>query len=183
LAVDTTTVFRMHPELFDRREHLAGQTSALFDFPLLQYTQTVDDSKRLNTLNGPAIIISASGMAEAGRILHHLANHAGDHRNLILFVGFQAEHTLGRRIQEGADSIKVYGDMFPRRAEVETLTGYSAHADREGLRSWVRALGGPIRRAFVVHGEAGPALSMAQLLEAEGVGEVIVPRQGESFSL
>ena len=183
LAVDTTTVFRMHPELFDRREHLAGQTSALFDFPLLQYTQTVDDSKRLNTLNGPAIIISASGMAEAGRILHHLANHAGDHRNLILFVGFQAEHTLGRRIQDGADSIKVYGDMFPRRAEVETLTGYSAHADREGLRSWVRALGGPIRRAFVVHGEAGPALSMAQLLEAEGVGEVIVPRQGESFSL
>ena len=183
LAVDATTVFRMHPELFDRKERLAGETSALFDFPLLQYTQSVGDSKRLNALNGPAIIISASGMVEAGRILHHVANHGGDHRNMILLVGFQAEHTLGRRIQDGADQVKVFGDMYPLRAEVETLAGYSGHADRDGLRAWVRALGGPIRRAFVVHGEAGQAMAMGQLLEAEGVGEVIIPRHGEEFTL
>lgn len=183
LAVDATTVFRMHPEIFDRRERLAGSTNAIFQFPLVKYTHSVEESKALNTLNGPAIIISASGMVEAGRILHHIANHGSDHRNMILFVGFQAEHTLGRRIQEGAEQIKVFGEMIPRRAEVETLAGYSAHADRDGLRQWVRSLGGPIRRAFVVHGEAGQALAMAQLLEGEGIGEVIVPRHGESFTL
>ena len=183
LGVDATQVFRMHPEVFDRREQLVTQVEKVFDFPLVRYTHDVSESKALNTLNGPAIIIAASGMAESGRILHHLANHVGDHRNLVLFVGFQAEHTLGRRIQEGADPVKIFGELHPRRAEVETISGYSAHADRGGLRAWVRKVGGPIRRAFVVHGEAGPALRMAQILQEEGVGEVIVPKHGESFAL
>jgi metallo-beta-lactamase family protein len=183
LAVDATTVFRMHPEVFDRREYLVERTSEILDFPLAHYTRNVEESKRLNTLNGPAVIISASGMAETGRILHHLSNHIGDHRNLVLFVGFLAEHTLGRRIQEGQDPIKIFGDMFPVRAEVETLDGYSAHADKNELREWVRQLGGPVRRAFVVHGEPGPALAMAKLLEEEGVREVVVPRHGERFVL
>jgi metallo-beta-lactamase family protein len=183
LAVDATTVFRMHPEIFDRREYLVEQTNEILDFPLAHYTRNVEESKRLNTLNGPAVIISASGMAETGRILHHLSNHIGDHRNLVLFVGFLAEHTLGRRIQEGQDPIKIFGDMFPVRAEVETLDGYSAHADKNELREWVRQLGGPVRRAFVVHGEPGPALAMAKLLEEEGVREVVVPRHGERFVL
>ncbi len=183
LAVEATTVFRMHPEVFDRREHLVSQTSEILDFPLVHYTRDVEESKRLNSLNGPAVIISASGMAETGRILHHLSNHVGDHRNLVLFVGFLAEHTLGRRIQEGQDPIKIFGDMVPVRAEVETLDGYSAHADKDELREWVQQLGGPIRRAFVVHGEPGPALAMAKILEEEGVGEVIVPRHGERFEL
>src|SRR5262245_5441393 len=105
LAVDATTVFRLHPEVFDRREKLIDRNDPIFDFPLVSYIRDVEDSKRLNTLTGPAIIISASGMAESGRILHHLTNHLGDHRNCLLFVGFQAENTLGRRLQDGATEV------------------------------------------------------------------------------
>ena len=183
LAVDTTTVFRMHPEIFDRREQMLANTDRIFDFSLLQYIKAVEDSKRLNTLIGPAVIIAASGMVESGRILHHLANHIGNPKNCVLFVGFQAENTLGRRIQEGAKQVKIYGDTYDARAEVETIGGYSAHADRGELRKWVKALGGPVRRAFVVHGEPDPALAMAGILNQEGVGEVVVPKMGESFDL
>lgn len=183
LAVDATTVFRMHPEVFDRREKLLDRTDGIFDFPLVRYVRDVAESKRLNTLAGPAIIIAASGMAESGRILHHLSNHIGDPKNLVLFVGYQAEYTLGRRIQEGAPQVKIFGEMVPRRAEIETIGGYSAHADKHELRSWVKALGGPIKRAFVVHGESDPAQAMAQILKESGVAEVVVPKLGESFTL
>ena len=122
-------------------------------------------------------------MAESGRILHHLANGIGDHRNLILFVGFQAEHTLGRRIQSGEEIVRILGQDLPRRAEVETIGGYSAHADRTELRAWVRRLGGPIRRAFVVHGEAPALAAMAAILKEEGVREVIQPNHGQAFEL
>jgi len=183
LAVDVTAVFRLHPEIFDATEPLLENGGSVFDFPLLRYVRDVADSKRLNTLPGPAVIVAAAGMAESGRILHHLANHGGDRRNCILFVGFQAAATLGRRIQDGADTIKVFGQEFPRRAEVATISGYSAHADRSELRAWVRRLGGPIRRAYAVHGE-GPALeAMAEILREEGVREVVVPKHGESFDL
>ncbi|HEY9383409.1 MAG TPA: MBL fold metallo-hydrolase [Gemmatimonadales bacterium] len=183
LAVDATAVFRMHPEVFDRREQLLLNSDKIFDFPLLEYVKAVEDSKRLNTLNGPAIIIAASGMAESGRILHHLANHIGDSRNCVLFVGFQAEHTLGRRIQDGALQVKIFGELRDVRAEVESISGYSAHADRTELRAWVKALGGPVKRAFVVHGEAVAAAAMAEILKEEGIRDIIVPQLGESFDL
>lgn len=183
LAVEATAVFRMHPEIFDQRERLVEQDARLFDFRLVNYVRDVADSKALNSLNGPAIIIAASGMAESGRILHHLSNHMGDHRNCVLFVGFQAEHTLGRRIQEGRTPVKIFGEMVTRRCEVETISGYSAHADRDELRAWVRALGGPITRAFVVHGEAPALRAMADLLREEGVKEVHVPEQGDVYEL
>jgi metallo-beta-lactamase family protein len=183
LAVDATQVFRLHPDLFDRGEQMIEKTTALFDFPLVQYVRDVQDSKKLNTLNGPAVIIAASGMAESGRILHHLANRIGDHKTMVLFVGFQGENTLGRRIQEGQRAVKILGEQYQVRAQVETIGGYSAHADRNELRDWIRKLGGPIRRAFVVHGEAEPALAMAQILREEGVRQVQIPKQGESFEL
>lgn len=183
MAVDATAVFRLHPELFDRTERMIDTTTALFDFPLVRYVRDVEESKRLNSLPGPAVIISASGMAESGRILHHLANHLGDPRCLVLFVGFQAEHTLGRRIQEGQRTVRVFGEEVERRCEVETISGYSAHADRAGLRDWLRRLGGPVRRAFVVHGEAEALQAMAVLLSEEGVPRVHVPEPGQSFDL
>jgi metallo-beta-lactamase family protein len=183
LAIDITTVFRMHPEVFDRREQMIESTNDLFDFPLLRYVRDVADSKSLNGNHGPAVIIAASGMAETGRILHHLAHGIGDHRNLVLFVGFQAEHTLGRRIQDGQDVVRILGREYQRRAEVESITGYSAHADRTELRAWVRRLGGPIRRAFVVHGEPPALEAMAGILREEGVKDVRVPRHGESVDL
>ncbi len=183
LAVDATTVFRMHPEVFDRREKMLERSDRIFDFSLVKYVRDVADSKALNSINGPAIIIAASGMAESGRILHHLANNIGDHRNCVLFVGFQAEHTLGRRIQEGNDQVKIFGQMVARRAEIETIGGYSAHADRTELRTWIKALGGPVKRAFVVHGEPEAALAMAGILKECGVAQVDIPRFGESFVL
>jgi len=183
LAVDTTTVFRMHPEVFDDREHLVAESLPLFDFSLVRYVRDVSQSKALNQLQGPAIIIAASGMAESGRILHHLAAGIGDERNLVLIVGFQAEHTLGRRIQNGDEVVKIMGQDYQRRAEVETIGGYSAHADRAELRAWVRRLGGPIRRAFVVHGETPALAAMAAILREEGVREVIQPKHGEAFEL
>jgi metallo-beta-lactamase family protein len=183
LAIDMTTVFRMHPEVFDRRERMIETTNELFDFPLLRYVREVSESKALDANNGPAVIIAASGMAESGRILHHLAHGIGDHRNLVLFVGFQAEHTLGRRIQSGQEAVRILGQEYERRAEVESITGYSGHADRGELRSWVRRLGGPVRRAFVVHGEPGALEAMATILREEGVREVQVPKHGESFDL
>jgi metallo-beta-lactamase family protein len=183
LAVDITTVFRMHPDVFDQREHMVTEESRLFDFPLIRYVRKVEDSKALDTGAGPSVIIAASGMAESGRILHHLAHGIGDHRNLVLIVGFQAEHTLGRRIQDGANPVKVLGDEYPVRAEIETIGGYSAHADRGELLAWVRKLGGPIRRAFVVHGEPGPLEAMAKLLREAGVRDVRIPKHGETFDL
>jgi metallo-beta-lactamase family protein len=183
LAVDTTTVFRLHPEVFDQRERLVSAAPRLLDFSLVRYVRDVAESKALNELRGPAVVIAASGMAESGRILHHLANNVGDHRNLILLVGFQAEHTLGRRIQRGEPMVRILGQEYALRAEVETIGGYSAHADRQELRAWIRRLGGPVRRAFVVHGEAQGLGAMATILREEGVGEVVLPKHGEAFDL
>jgi metallo-beta-lactamase family protein len=122
-------------------------------------------------------------MAEAGRILHHLKKPIGDPKNCVLLVGFQAESTLGRRIKEGARQVKIFGEMYEARAEVQALEGYSAHAGRSELRAWVKRLGGQVKRAFVVHGEAGPAAGMAQILREEGVGQVTIPQLGESYEL
>lgn len=181
MAVDVTEVFRLHPQVLDRTEALARRTDTPFDFPLVRYVRDAEESKKLNGLVGPAVIIAASGMMESGRILHHLLNHAPDHRNCILVVGFQAEHTMGRRVVEGARTLKIFGEEVDRRAEVEVITGYSAHADRGELRRWVRALGGPVRRAFVVHGEDPARQAMADILREEGVAEVHLPAHGESF--
>ncbi|MDP9143187.1 MAG: MBL fold metallo-hydrolase [Actinomycetota bacterium] len=183
LAVNATEVFRMHPDIFDRREKLLEVITSIFDFPLVRYVRDVQESKALNTLQGPAVIIAASGMMEAGRILHHAKNHGTNHRNMLLFVGFQAEHTLGRKIQERKNPVKIYGDEIEITAEIETIGGYSAHADRNELRAWVRGLGGPIRRAFCVHGEPEQLQAMAGLLREEGVQDVVVPAHGETFTL
>ncbi|MFZ5624957.1 MAG: MBL fold metallo-hydrolase [Gemmatimonadota bacterium] len=183
LAVDATAVFRLHPEVFDRREELIQRGATLFDFPLVRYVRDAAESKALNGMPGPAIIIAASGMCESGRVLHHLANLVGDHRNLVLFVGFQAEHTLGRKLQERHQVVKILGEEYKVRAEIATLGGYSAHADKLELRGWVRALGGPIRQAFVVHAEPDAAEAMRDMLLDEGVQRVVMPRHGETFAL
>ena len=183
LAVNATEVFRMHPEIFDGREQFIEKTRALFDFPLVTYVRDVGESKALNTLNGPAVIIAASGMAEAGRILHHLKSGIGNHKNIVLFVGFQADHTLGRRIQDGASEVKIFGEMYPVAAEIETIGGYSAHADRAELRNWVRSIGGPVGRAFVVHGENPAREAMARILAEEGIKSVVLPDLGQGFDL
>jgi metallo-beta-lactamase family protein len=183
LAVEATAVFRLHPELFDDTEALIRSDSRLFDYHLVTYVRDVNESKQLNTLNGPAIIIAASGMAENGRITHHLANHCEDARNCILLVGFQGEGTLGRRMQDGQKDVRILGEPHHISADVATIDGYSAHAGRDELRRWVRELGGPIQRAFCVHGEPESLLAMQKILQEEGVKEVRVPKHGERFEI
>jgi metallo-beta-lactamase family protein len=171
LAIDATAVFAMHPELFDRHEDLIARVNDLFHFDLVHYTRDVNESKALNSQNGPMIIIAASGMAETGRILHHLAHGASDPRNTILIVGFQAEHTLGRRIVERRPMLKIFGEEVPLRARVEILNGYSAHADRGELTRWlgaVRATSKHIPPVWLVHGETDAQTALAASLRAVG---------------
>ena len=183
LAVNATDVFRLHPEAFDPSERLVRETDDLFRFPMVKYVRSVEESKALNGVRGPAIIIAASGMAESGRILHHLRNGIGDHRNLVLIVGFQASYTLGARLQAGANEVRIYGEMVPRRCEVATIGGYSGHADRNELRQWVVGLGETPRQAFTVHGETEQLQAMATLLRDLHVARVDVPRLGEAFEI
>ena len=183
LALEATDVFRMHPEIFDHGESTIEADARIFDHRMVRFVKSVDESKALNRIAGPAVIIAASGMVEAGRILHHLINHGDDPNNTILFVGFQAEHTLGRRIKDGRPPFRIFGEERQISAEVVSIDGYSAHADKDELRRWVRGLGGPIKRAFCVHGEPESLLAMQQILREEGIPQVDVPKHGEKFLL
>ena len=189
LAFNATAVFELHPEVFDRNEDLVRITNELFKFPLLRFTRDVSESKALNSAIGPMVIISASGMAEAGRILHHLAQGASDPRNTILIVGFQAEHTLGRRIVERRPVLKIYGDEVPLRADVQILNGYSAHGDRKELHRWLNAvrddgqrLGQSPPRVHLVHGEPEAQDAFATALRADGYS-VDAPNPGDVRSI
>jgi metallo-beta-lactamase family protein len=129
------------------------------------------------------IIISASGMCEAGRILHHLKNNIEDPRNTVLFVGFQAEHTLGRRILDGNEEVSIFGGKYRMRARIERIDGYSAHADRDELLSYIGQLNPQrIKRAFVVHGDAENALALEEALHEIGVRKTNVPHRGERIT-
>jgi metallo-beta-lactamase family protein len=185
LAIDATTVFASHPEVFDREEDLVQRVETLFEFEQVRYTRKVEESKQLNTMSGPMIIIAASGMAETGRIVHHLANGADDPRNTVLIVGFQAEHTTGRRIVERQPTIKLFGDEIPLRAEVQILNGYSAHADRTELLRWldgVRATSPALRNVHLVHGEPPAQDAFAQLLGEHGY-QARAPEPGTRVTL
>jgi metallo-beta-lactamase family protein len=185
LAVDATSVFEAHPECFDRSEEIVRRARELFRFGLLRYVRDVEDSKALNTLRGPLVIIAASGMAESGRILHHLRYGAPDPRNAIVIVGFQAEHTLGRRIVERQPLIKVFGEEVPLRAKVEVLEGYSAHADRIELTQWlaaVRERSPRLRSVYLVHGEPPAQEALASSLRAQGY-DVQIPAEGDRAAL
>jgi metallo-beta-lactamase family protein len=179
LAVDATSVFSMHPEVFDRTEGLVQMVQDLFRFELVHYTRDVADSKALNAQRGPMIIISPSGMAEVGRILHHLSNGASDQRNTILIVGFQAEHTLGRRIVERRPTIRIFGEDIPLRARIEILDGYSAHGDRTELTRWLDGVCVNQRApTYLVHGEPPAQEALAARLRHKGY-EIHIPAPGD----
>ena len=180
LAVDATSVFGMHPEIFDNTEGLVQKVRDLFRFELVHYTRDVAESKALNMQRGPMVVIAPSGMCEAGRVLHHLANGASDPRNTILIVGFQAEHTLGRRIVDRAPMLRIFGDEIPLRARVEVLNGYSAHADRRELHKWIDAVRGSGKAppVYLVHGEPAAQDTFAADLKAKGY-RVSTPSPGD----
>jgi metallo-beta-lactamase family protein len=186
LAVNVTEIFRLHPECYDRevRDFMEeGNHRDPFGFRRLTYVRSVEDSKELNFLREPAIIISASGMAEAGRILHHLKNNIEDARNTVLIVGWQAPDTLGRRLVERQSAVKIFGEEYRLRAQVRTINAFSAHADRQELLDYARRLNPErLQAAFVVHGEEASSLALAEGLTSLGIARVAVPRAGEEFT-
>jgi metallo-beta-lactamase family protein len=160
LATAATDIFVRHAELFDQGEpfvrRFRNHPEGTLEHSLVEFTESVEQSKEAMGRRGPMIVVAASGMVESGRILHHLMHGASDPRNTVLIVGFQAEHTLGRRIVEGRPAIKVFGEEIPLRARVEILNGYSAHADEDGLVHWleqVRRSSPRLRHTWLVHGE------------------------------
>ncbi len=186
LSVNVTEIFRHHPECYDRemREQLLAGRDPM-GFELVTYIRDVEKSKGLNTFKEPCIIISASGMCEAGRILHHLKNNIENPRNLVLIVGFQARHTLGRRLVEGRSKVKIFGEPYQLKAEVEVIDAFSAHADANDLMEFVQALNEQkrLKRVFVVHGEEKQSQALGERIRKELGLQVEVPVRGQSFTL
>jgi metallo-beta-lactamase family protein len=187
LATRTTEIYRLHPEVYDediREFLLSDDDSNPFGFGRLQYTQSVEQSKALNLLKVPAVIISSSGMMEGGRILHHLRSRIEDHRNTILITGWQAPNTLGRHIVDRDEVVRIFGEEFKVKAKIEILTGFSGHADRSGLLDFVRNMEKKPQQTFIVHGEAESSESLAQALRSEfGLDNVRIPASMQSFTL
>ncbi|GAB4456481.1 MAG: MBL fold metallo-hydrolase [Anaerolineae bacterium] len=187
LAINATSVFQLHPEAYDDETRTFLREDTVrdpFGFETLRYTPTVEQSKELNALDGPMVIISASGMAEAGRIQHHLAHRIENPANTVLIVGWQAPDTLGRRLVERMPEVKIFGDWFKLRARVEVINGFSAHADRDELVEWASHITSKPARTFVVHGEMESSLAFKDALEKElGFAEVTVPELHETFAL
>jgi metallo-beta-lactamase family protein len=185
MAREATGVFRRHPECFDAetsaqfRDH-GGEP---FGFDRMRYIRSVDESRALNDVKEPCIIVSASGMCEGGRVVHHLQHALGDARNAVLFVGFQAEGTLGRRLRDGAPDVNVFGEPMHVRAEIVPLDGFSAHADQREILDWVARLQPQPRTIFLVHGEIGPMETLAGLLRARTTATVAIPTLGQEFAL
>ena len=185
LATRATAIYARHPECYDARSQ--AQLAAGDDpikFAGLTFTQSVEESMALNTQKGPMIIISASGMCEGGRVVHHLRNSIPDPRNIVLIVGYQAENTLGRRIVEREPTVRIFGEPVALNARVHTINALSAHADRGGLLAWFDAVRSPaLSRVFAIHGDEEQTGAMASLLQAHGAPQAMAPVPGQRIVL
>lgn len=184
LAVNATKVFKDHPECFDRETNRIFLESGAdpFGFGRLKYISTVEQSKELNDIKDPIIIISASGMAEGGRILHHLANNIGNPKNLVLFVGYAAEHTLARKIMDGIEKVNILGEEHSVRCQIKTMDYFSGHADQNELIDYLRL--NPtkkLKNIFLVHGEEEQALPLKEKILQKGYKNVDFPISEEKF--
>jgi metallo-beta-lactamase family protein len=184
LAVNITEVYRKHSELFDAEARkFSDRGEDPFGFSRLRYIREVAESKALNDLHVPYIVLSASGMCEAGRILHHLKNGIGDPRNTVLITGYQAENTLGRKLVERWPEVPVFGEMMTRRADVQKINELSGHADQTELLTWMKPLARTLRKVFLVHGEPMQQKALAAAIQERYGVEVIAPALGETHEL
>jgi metallo-beta-lactamase family protein len=186
LAINVTTIFREHPECFDAETQAfmrADPHGAALGFDMLTYTLSVNESKAINERPGPLIIISASGMAETGRVLHHLRNNIEDERNCILITSWMAPHTLGRRLAEGEKQVQIFGEAFNVRCEVATIDGLSSHADRDYLLRYAQQTGSKLKGIFLVHGEAGPAQALMARMKDAHLPPVSFPALGDEVEI
>lgn len=184
LTVNITDIFRLHTEAFDEEfGHVMSETGDPFQLKHIRYIRPVSESMQLNDLQGPAIIIAAAGMCESGRIIHHIKNHCQDPNNTILIVGFQAQHTLGRRIVERRRTIRVLGVERELNCQVKIMNEFSAHAGRTELLEFARRFKGRAEKLLLVHGEPAPLESIRSTLTGEGMQGVAIMRYAETVAV
>jgi len=186
MAVDATSIFRIHPECYDKETNDAfiAHAENPFGFASLHMSRTVEESKALNAAKGPMIIISADGMCEFGRIQHHLIHSIEDPSSTVLIVGYMAEGTLGRRLRDGAKEVRIHGDWFKVRATVAALDAFSAHADWKETLDWLKGTDlGRVRKVFLVHGEKGALAAMREKVLGAGAAAVEIVAHGEGYAL
>ncbi len=184
LAISATEIFQRNPESFDQetKDLLLGGENPL-EPPEIIYTRTTEESKKINEDTKPGIIIAASGMCEAGRIKHHLKHHLWRETSHVVMIGYQAEGTLGRRLVDGANSVRIFGEEIAVRARIHTLGGFSAHADQRGLLSWLGHFKNPHLQVFVNHGEEKASAELARMIDQEFHLKTILPRWREKMAL
>ncbi len=184
MAQSVTRLTRKHIELFDKEgKELADWFQQNSDQMMLKFTETVQESMSLNKINSGAIIISASGMCNAGRILHHLRHGLGRRENTILITGFQAEGTLGRRLVDGAKSVRIFGEEIPVRAHIITIGGFSAHADQKAILDWLRGFKAPPRQTFITHGEPKSSQALEKEINNRFYWKTNIPENGDKVIL
>ncbi len=184
LAINLLGVYKKYPNYYNKKAiYLIKSGDNLFKFPGLTFTKTVEESKRINEISPPKIIIAGSGMSTGGRILYHELRYLPDPNSAILFVGFQVAGTLGRRILDGEKSVKIFGEDVPVRAEIRSIPGYSAHADQKMLADWINKIKRPIKHVFVVQGEESAELALVQIIEDHLGVEASAPTLNESVDL
>jgi metallo-beta-lactamase family protein len=186
LAVNVTDIFRAHPECFDAeaRQMIASDYHrAALGFDMLTYIRSVEESKALNERKDPMVIISASGMAEVGRILHHIEHNVHDPNSVVLIVSWMAPHTLGRRLVEGQEKIKIFGEVYERKIRVATINGFSAHAGQDGLADYALAVKDRVKDVFLVHGERRGADGLRETLKPMGMSNLHYPALGDEAEL
>ena len=182
LTVSATEIFLRNPDCFDEESlKLIKIGNNPLDFPNLKFTKTTEESKQLNIIKESKVIISASGMCTAGRIKHHLKHNLWRRESSIVFVGYQAEGTLGRRIKEGEKVVKIFGEEIRVNAEIYSLEGFSGHADRDGLMWWMRSFKNKPKKIFIVHGEEQSTKEISKRIEEELKIKTHIPELGESL--
>ena len=182
LSQKATKIYANHREVYNEeaRAMLAAGKNPL-EFPGMQFVGTPEESMALNDMPGPMIIIAASGMCEGGRVVHHLKHCIQDPDNIVLIVGFQAENTLGRRVVEKKNPLRIFGEEVELKAQVEVINALSAHADRAGLTDWLDEVKDNVRRAFAVHGEPEKVAAMVELMKDHGIPNAVAPKPGETY--
>ena len=185
LSSNATEVFRKHQECFDEETlELLKSDPDPFGFDRLTYIRDVEESKKLNERKDPCIIISASGMCEAGRVTHHLANNISDPRNMVMIVGYQAEHTLGRKIVERMPEVTIFGEVHPLKCEVVVMNSFSAHADKNELLAYFEQFDRhKLKNIFLVHGDVDQAEKFSSSLKEKGFNKIEIPVRLEKFEV